>query len=76
MSINEKSMIFLEEHIPDLAIAAVKQAYWQALASGSSVLMCEAGNLIEIHPDGTRKIIKKLSPPIYVTKGQRFKING
>ena len=61
MSVNEKSMLFLEEHIPDLASAAVKQAYWQALASGSSVLMCEAGNLIEIHPDGTRKIIKKLS---------------
>ena len=68
-------MVFLEEHIPDLASAAVKQAYWQALASGSSVLMCEVGNLIEIHPDGTRKIIKKLSPPIYATKGQRFKIN-
>ena len=76
MSVNEKSMLFLEEHIPDLADLAVKQAYWKALASGSCVLMCENGNIVEVHPDGSQKVIKKLSPPIRVTKGQRLKING
>jgi hypothetical protein len=65
---NEETVRFLEEHIPELAEAAVKQAYWNALASGSSVLMCENDNLIEIHPDGTRKFIKKLPPSTPVKK--------
>jgi hypothetical protein len=59
MNLPEKNMRFLEEQIPDLAEAAIKQAYWQALASGSNVLECENGFLVEIHPDGTRKVLKK-----------------
>jgi hypothetical protein len=35
MPSTEKTMRFLEEHIPELAQSAVTQAYWQALASGS-----------------------------------------
>ena len=65
MSMTEESMRFLEENIPILADAAVKQAYWQALASGSSVLVYEDGALVEIFPDGTRKVLKNWSrkPP-------------
>jgi hypothetical protein len=37
----EKTLCYLEEHIPELADAAFKQAYWQALAAGSSVLEVE-----------------------------------
>jgi hypothetical protein len=70
MTLSEKAMSFLEEHIPELAEAAFKQAYWGALASGSPVLVAENGSLIEVHPDGTRKIIKKLPKPIQVTPGQ------
>ena len=70
MTLSEKAMDFLEEHIPELAEVAFKQAYWGALASGSSVLVAESGNLIEVYPDGTRKIIKKLPKPIQVTPGQ------
>jgi hypothetical protein len=70
MTLSEKAITFLEEHIPDLAEAAFKQAYWGALASGSSVLIAENGHLVEVHPDGTRKIIKKLPKPIDVTPGQ------
>lgn len=40
MTIDEKAMQFLEEHIPEQATMALKQAYWQALASGSSVSWC------------------------------------
>lgn len=74
MKFSEKMMCFLEEHIPELAEAAVKQAYWNALASGNSVLECENGVIVEIHPDGKRKIIKKLIPPLRVTVGQRLEI--
>jgi hypothetical protein len=72
MALSEEAMSFLEEHIPELAEAAFKQAYWAALASGSSVLVSEKGNLVEVFPNGTKKIIKKLPPSTPVTPGQRF----
>ena len=74
MALSEEAMSFLEEHIPELAEIAFKQAYWAALASGSSVLIRENGNLVEVFPDGTRKFIKSLPPLIPVTRGQRLKI--
>ena len=52
MENNEKCLQFLEEHIPDLAAVAFKQAYWQALAEGSSVLEVENGAIVEVFPDG------------------------
>lgn len=74
MSLTEKAIDFLEQHIPEQAVMALKQAYWKALASGSSVLVCEGGHLIEQFPDGTKKIIKKVSPPIRVQAGQKWDI--
>ena len=74
MNLSEESIRFLEEHIPDLAEGAVKQAYWQSLAAGNSVLECKDGFLIETYPDGTQKVIKKMSPPIKVVLGQRLEI--
>ena len=75
MNMTEESMRFLEEHIPELADAAVKQAYWQALATGSSVLVSEEGALVEIFPDGTRKVLKQLEPQTAVTVGQRLELS-
>ena len=75
MNMTEESMRFLEEHIPDLADAAVKQAYWQALATGSSVLVSEDGVLVEIFPDGTRKVLKQLEPQTAVKLGQRMELS-
>jgi hypothetical protein len=75
MNMTEESMRFLEEHIPDLADAAVKQAYWQALATGSSVLVSENGVLVEMFPDGTRKVLKQLEPQTAVTSGQRLELS-
>lgn len=58
---NEKMIDYLEKHIPEMAQAAVKQAYWQALASGSSVLVGENGVINEVFPDGTVKFIKNIA---------------
>jgi hypothetical protein len=74
MTIDEKAMQFLEEHIPEQATMALKQAYWQALASGNSVLVCEDGELVEKHPDGTQKILKKVPPPTMTIPGKRWEI--
>lgn len=75
MTLSEKEMSFLEEHIPELASVAFKQAYWLALASGSSVLISKNGDLVEVFPDGTHKFIKYLPPSTSVTPGQRIEIN-
>jgi hypothetical protein len=75
MALSEEAISFLEEHIPELADVAFKQAYWAALASGSSVLVSENGDLVEVFPDGKHKFIKHLSPAIQVTRGQRLKRN-
>ncbi len=74
MTLSEEAISFLEEHIPELAEIAFKQAYWAALASGSSVLISEKGSLVEVFPDGKRKFIKHLPPSTPVTRGQRLKI--
>ena len=70
MPTSEKTMRFLEEHIPELAQSAVTQAYWQALASGSSVLESDNGVIYEVFPDGTRKLVKTTTPPSTVTVGE------
>lgn len=62
MQISEKAIDYLESHIPDLALAATKQAYWQALASGSSVLVSQEGYIMEVFPDGTTQSIEKTKP--------------
>ena len=71
---DEKTMLFLEEHIPELADVAFKQAYWQALAEGSKVLKVENNFLVEVSPDGSQKMIKELPAQIKVTPGQKFLI--
>ena len=74
MPLSEEAMCFLEEHIPELATVAFKQAYWAALASGSSVLISENGNLVEVFPNGKQKFIKPLLPSTQVTCGQKLEI--
>lgn len=75
MTLSEEAMSYLEQSIPELATVAFKQAYWAALASGSSVLINENGKLVEVFPDGRHKFIKHLAPSIPVTLGQRLEIN-
>ncbi len=75
MTLSEKEMRFQEENIPELADAAFKKAYWEALASGNTVLTSENGSLVEVYPDGTRKFIKKLPPSTPVTYGQKLEIS-
>lgn len=68
MKDDEKVIDYLEQQIPELAAAATKIAYWQALASGSSVLISENGELVEVFPDGTRRFIKKIEPRVKADK--------
>ena len=72
MCLTEESMRFLEEQIPELAEAAVRLAYWNALNAGYSVVEYEDGALVEVFPDGTRKMIKRLPAQFEATPGQRY----
>jgi hypothetical protein len=74
MDLSEEALDYLEKHIPELAELAFRQAYWSALASGSSLLVSEQGSLVEVFPDGTRKFIKKLLPWIPVKRGQKLEL--
>lgn len=74
VKLNEKELDYLEEHIPELAEVAFKQAYWAALASGSSVLIRDGNYLVEVFPDGHKNIIKPLPPLVSVKAGQKLEI--
>lgn len=63
MPLSEKALQYLEEQIPELAEYATRQAYWQTLASGDSVVIAQDGQLIEVFPDGRRKVIKEIAKP-------------
>ena len=65
--LNEKEMDFLENQIPILAEFATKQAYWHALSAGSSVLIAQDGQLIEVFPDGSRIVRKEIPKSVKIT---------
>ena len=60
MELSEKAIDYLETQIPEMAELALRQAYWQTLASGNSVTVLENDEIVEISPEGTRKVIKKI----------------
>ena len=70
----DQALDFLETQIPALAKSAVTAAYWNALASGQSVLETDDGAIYEVFPDGTRRLVKKIAPPVPVAYGQKFAI--
>jgi hypothetical protein len=57
---SEKNIDFLENQIPELAEFALQQAYWQTLSSGNSVTVLEKNEIVEISPEGNRRVIKTL----------------
>jgi hypothetical protein len=67
---NEETIDYLEAKIPELAELALKKAYWETLASGSSVLEVTNNILYETFPNGAQKIIKHLEPATLVKCGQ------
>lgn len=74
MSEDDKTLDDLEKLIPPLSGSAVTVAYWQALASGNSVLETDDGAIYEVFPDGTRKLVKKIAPAIPVVPGSTYQL--
>ena len=71
----EQALDYLEQQIPNLSAAAVDVAYFQALASGQTVLVSGQGGIYQALPDGTRKLVKALERPLSVPVGTKVKIS-
>ncbi len=71
MTMDDKTLDHLESQIPEMAQLAFRQAYWDALSRGMSVLVADDGDLVEVFPDGRREFRKKLEPRIPVVPGVR-----
>ena len=67
-TLTDQELDFLEQQIPILVEMAMQQAYWQTLASGDKVMIAENGFLVEVSPDGSRRIVKEIGKPVKVTK--------
>jgi len=62
MELSEEAIQHLEAHTPELFAAAVTQAYWAALTAGHTVVQREGDALVEVSPDGTRRVLRPLAP--------------
>ena len=71
MTERDAKIDYLEQHIPELASAAVTQAYYASLAAGNDVMVVENGAINEISPDGRRTYVKAADAPILVEPGTR-----
>lgn len=71
---SEESMQRMEARIPELAGAAVKRAYLQALTTQGKVVEARDGQLIETTVEGEVRVLRSIAKPITVTVGaKRFR---
>ena len=70
--ISEKDIDTLEQQFPAVSGSVFAAARDRVLASGQSVLISEDGIIYEIFPDGTRKQVKEIDPPIAVERGKKI----
>ncbi len=70
----ERTLDYLEEQIPSLSGAAVDVAFWEALASGQTVLVSDDAGLYRVFADGTRTLVKPLETPLSIPLGTKVRI--
>ena len=64
----------LESQFAAVSGSAFAAAREHALASGQSVLQSEDGAIYEIFPDGRRRFVKKIDPPVQEIYGRKITI--
>lgn len=74
MPFSEEQMREIDERIPELGQQAGRKAFAKARALGQSVTVRLDGDLVEIQPNGQRKVLKKLPPKVAVERGKRIKL--
>jgi hypothetical protein len=74
MSDQERRMRELEAQIPLASGEAFATAYRQALQSGQTLVQTIGSAIYEVHPDGSRRLLKQLEAPLQVVPGTKVKI--
>jgi hypothetical protein len=62
----------LEGLLPPASGVAFAAARERVLASGQSLLQSEGGIIYEVFPDGHRRFVKAIAPPITVVSGSKI----
>lgn len=63
-----------DDDIAPLAGEAFAAAYDAAIAAGCSVIEARGDTLVELSPDGTERVVKKIAGPTAATVGERYLI--
>jgi hypothetical protein len=63
---NENKIEALENAFPLISGSAFANAREQALSSGQSVLQTHGSMIYEVFPDGSRRPVKPIDPPVHV----------
>jgi hypothetical protein len=74
MADQEKDIVTLENQFPPASGSAFAAARQHVLASGQSVLQSEDGSIYEVFPDGTKRLVKRIEPPMPVVRGRKITI--
>ena len=72
---DEKTLDYLESRIPLISGQAFAAANIATLAAGHPVTNSAGGVVYRVLPDGTRQEIKKIDPPVTVSKGTKIKLS-
>lgn len=71
---NEQQIEQLELDFPAASGLAFANAYHQAIHAGLFVVVSEGGSIVEVSPDGQRRLVKTIPPPSPAQPGQKFTI--
>jgi hypothetical protein len=64
----------LEAEFPPASGVVFSNARDGVLASGQSVLQSENGEIYEVSPDGTKKFVKKVDPPVEIDPAKKIEL--
>ena len=73
MPFDEEQMHDIDNRVPELARQAVGEAIARARALGLSVTVRIDDDLVEVWPDGRRRVVKQLRPKVRIERGKRIK---
>ena len=71
---SDKDIQKLESHFPTVSGQAFAEARELVLASGQSVFQTEDSFIFEVFPDGHKRLVKEIEPPVYLASGSMFTI--
>lgn len=74
MAEQENDIVKLEDLFPPVSGYAFAAARDTVLHSGQSVLQSENGCIYEVFPNGEKRFVKKIEPPVVVKVGQKITI--